>query len=89
MQSHVGTLGVGGEVVIPLDIRERLGLEVHDPVLFVVRDDGTVELRPQPMPLEDVFGSVPSLSHETDDLKAEIALAMEEHAIEKYRRLAE
>ena len=33
--------------------------------------------------------AVPSLAHESDDLEDEIAVAMEEHAIEKYKRLVQ
>jgi AbrB family looped-hinge helix DNA binding protein len=89
MQSHETTIGDQGEVVIPVDIRRKLGLEEHGLVVFVVRDDGIVEMRPRVRSLEDVFGSVPALPNESADLEAEIEQAMEEHAVEKYRRLTD
>ena len=89
MQSHMIAIGDHGEVIIPIGIRRKLGLEKHDLVLMVVRDDGIVELRPRVRPLDEIFGSVPALPNESADLEAEIEQAMEEHAVEKYRRLFE
>ena len=53
MQSHMIAIGDHGEVIIPIGIRRKLGLEKHDLVLMIVRDDGIVELRPRVRPLDE------------------------------------
>jgi antitoxin PrlF len=50
------TLSSKGQVTIPKEVREALGLSVGDRVLFVVRDDGVVELRPETVDLLDLTG---------------------------------
>ena len=76
MHIRIAPVSVKGQVTIPADIRKELGIETPDQVEFVVRDDGVVELRAPAFTLEEVFGSVPPLAHETDDLDQEIAEAI-------------
>ena len=46
------TITSKGQVTIPKEIRERLGLEAGQEVEFVLADDGTVEVRPKKPALE-------------------------------------
>jgi AbrB family looped-hinge helix DNA binding protein len=47
-----------GQITIPLTIRQVLGLEPGDRITFVVRDDGTVEVRAETVDLLSLAGSV-------------------------------
>lgn len=76
MHTRIAPVSVKGQVTIPAEIRKELGIEPPDQVEFVVRDDGVVELRAPAFTLEEVFGSVPPLPHETEDLDEEIAEAI-------------
>ena len=76
MHTRIAPVSVKGQVTIPAEIRKKLGIEAPDQVEFVVRDDGVVELRAPAFTLEEVFGSVPPLPHETEDLDEEIAEAI-------------
>lgn len=46
------TITSKGQVTIPKEIRDRLGLEAGQEVEFVLADDGTVEVRPKKPALE-------------------------------------
>lgn len=50
------TVSSKGQVTIPKEVRDALRLDTGDRVLFVVRDDGTVELRPETVDLLDLVG---------------------------------
>lgn len=50
------TLSSKGQVTIPKEIREALGVDTGDRVLFVVREDGVVEIRPQTIDVLDLVG---------------------------------
>jgi AbrB family looped-hinge helix DNA binding protein len=76
MHTRIAPVSAKGQVTIPAEIRKELGIEPPDQVEFVVRDDGVVELRAPAFTLKEVFGSVPPLSHETEDLDEEIAEAI-------------
>ena len=65
MQSRLATLGDKGEVVIPQEFREKLGLGGHESMLFVMSDDGNMQIRPTPLSLDDILGSVTPLSSQS------------------------
>ncbi len=50
------TLSSKGQVTIPKDVRDALRLDTGDRVLFLLREDGVVELRPQTVDLLDLVG---------------------------------
>jgi len=50
------TISSKGQVTIPKEVREALRVDAGDRVLFVVRDDGIVELRPETVDLLDLVG---------------------------------
>ena len=49
------TLTSKGQVTIPQEIREALGIRAGDRVSFVLRDD-VVELRPETLDLRSLYG---------------------------------
>ncbi len=44
MKEILSTVTSKGQVTIPKDVREHLGIETNDKVAFVIEDDGTVRL---------------------------------------------
>lgn len=50
------TLTSKGQVTVPQDIRQRLGLKAGDKIAFTFLDDGTVILRPKNLRPADVAG---------------------------------
>lgn len=50
------TISSKGQVTVPKEIREALGVRAGDRVLFVVRPDGAVELRPETVNVLDLVG---------------------------------
>lgn len=85
METYVAPMSKDGEVAIPETIRRRLRLDDGASIEFVVRDDGSVEVRRAILSLEDVFGSLPALPGRSDDFDVEIKAAMEVHFAEKYK----
>jgi len=59
-EEHVRTVTTKGQVTIPAEIRRLLEVEPGDKVIFPVTE-GTVELQPGAMTLEDAFGAVTPL----------------------------
>lgn len=60
-----------GQVTIPKGVRERLGIEEGEDVEFTVNEDGTVTLRPQKSPreeLDEVRERLSSLDVDVDEL---------------------
>lgn len=47
-----------GQITLPKEIRDALGLRAGDRVTFVLRDDGTVVMSPRKASLEQLFGRV-------------------------------
>ena len=75
------TLTRKGQVTIPKEIRDQLGLKPFDRVEFSL-EDGTARLRKaREMTLEEIAGSVPGLAIPIDD---QIRMAKEERA-ERWR----
>jgi AbrB family looped-hinge helix DNA binding protein len=50
------TISSKGQITIPKEIREALRVDSGDRVLFIVRADGVVELRPETVDLLDLVG---------------------------------
>ena len=47
-----------GQITLPKEIRDALGLRAGDRVTFVLRDDGTAVMSPRKARLEQLFGRV-------------------------------
>ena len=52
------TLTSKGQVTVPREIRERLGLKSGDKMAFTMLSDGTVVMRPKTRRLADLAGSL-------------------------------
>ncbi len=50
------TISSKGQVTIPKEVRQALRLDKGDRVLFLIREDGVVELRPETVDLLDLVG---------------------------------
>lgn len=54
--SDATTMTTKGQVTVPRDIRERLGLKSGDKMAFTLLSDGTVVMRPKTRRLADLAG---------------------------------
>lgn len=52
------TLTSKGQVTIPKEVREKLGLDTGDRLAFRIREDGVVELAPETVDLMSLYGSL-------------------------------
>jgi AbrB family looped-hinge helix DNA binding protein len=83
MKEYVSTISSKGQVTIPADVRRELGVETADKVIFVIAEDGAVELRRAPYRVADLRGIVPALpNRETVDFDDLIAEAFAERVDE-------
>lgn len=77
MTTALATMTSKGQLTIPKELRELLGLKAGDRVEFVPRDDGAVTLRRAKIQsITDLFGilpagSVPATVEEMDELIGE------------------
>lgn len=58
MQQITRTVTSKGQVTIPKQIRERLGIDANDSITFFIDDSGRVELRPTSYQWKDLRGAV-------------------------------
>jgi len=58
MRQITRTVTSKGQVTIPKQIREQLGIEAADKITFVIDDAGRVELRPTSYQWKDLRGTV-------------------------------
>ena len=61
MREFVRSVSGKGQVTIPAELRRRLGVGSPGHISFVIDQDGRIELKPGPMSLDEVYGSVPAL----------------------------
>lgn len=52
------TMTSKGQITIPKEVREAVGLDTGQRVSFLVREDGVVELRPENVDLLSLCGSI-------------------------------
>jgi AbrB family looped-hinge helix DNA binding protein len=52
------TMTIKGQVTVPREIRDRLGLQAGDRMAFTMLSDGTVVMRPKTRRLADLAGSL-------------------------------
>ncbi len=79
MKTYYPKISSKGQITIPAEIREHLGVRQHESIKIIVNDDGSVELQAPKYTLESIFGSVPDLPNTTLDLDEEIADAQDEY----------
>ena len=87
--AYDATVSVDGEVVIPEDLRPRLGIRAGGTIQFVVRDNGSVTVRQSNWTFDSVLGSVVLPRPMSIDCDEEIEEAIEEALAEKYRWIHE
>ena len=80
------TLTSKGQVTIPKNLRDRLGLKPFDRIEFAVVADDTLQLRKASPSLEEIVGIFPALGLSDAELKRLTREAKEEHHAKKYRR---
>ena len=56
--ADVTTMTSKGQVTVPREIRDRLGLKPGDKMAFTMLSDGTVVMRPKTRRLADLAGSL-------------------------------
>jgi antitoxin PrlF len=71
-----------GQITIPKPIREALGVDAGDRVVFLVREDGVVEMRPRTRDLLSLAGMLTPLRRGISVEEMELAVA--EAATEGY-----
>jgi len=54
--SEPTTMSIKGQVTIPRDVRERLGLQAGDKIAWSLLSNGTVVVRPKTRRLTDLVG---------------------------------
>jgi AbrB family looped-hinge helix DNA binding protein len=52
------TISSKGQVTIPKEVRDTLGLEVGDRLAFEVREDGVVEIHPETVDIMSLCGII-------------------------------
>lgn len=77
MKEIVTTMTQKGQVTIPVEIRNLLGLKAKDKVAFSI-DEGNIRLAPAKYTLENVFGVVKPLN-KPEDFKKLKQIAIKEH----------
>jgi AbrB family looped-hinge helix DNA binding protein len=87
MRAIDATVTSQGQVTIPAEVRRKLGLSKRAKVTFLIVEDRVELVRPH-FTLESVFGSVEPLPNQSDDFDREIEEAMEDHADEVVRKMA-
>jgi len=65
-KEYIATVTSKGQVTIPAEVREQLGLMAQDKVIFRMVDGKHVQLEPLPMTLEEAYGSVTPLNRPED-----------------------
>lgn len=76
-KEYIATVTSKGQVTIPAEVREQLGLAAQDKVIFRVVAGKRVEIEPLPMTLEEAYGSVTPLNR-PEDFEALHQIASEE-----------
>jgi AbrB family looped-hinge helix DNA binding protein len=78
-------LSEAGQVTIPKEVREHLGLEPFDEIEFVIEPSGVVRVQRAELTLEDVVGMFPALGLADEEVERIKEDALAEHYAAKYR----
>ncbi len=84
MKEYVSSVSPKGQVTIPVEIREMLGVKPKDKVIFEV-DDAGVKIRPLASRLAASYQAIPALT-QTRTMEEITEIAREEHAEEVARK---
>ena len=77
MKEIITTMTQKGQVTIPVEIRNLLGLKAKDKIAFSI-DEGNIRLAPAKYTLENVFGVVKPIN-KPEDFKKLKQIAIKEH----------
>ena len=61
-KEFIGLVSPKGTITIPLEVRKRFNIEPNSKVLLRLSHEA-LEVKPMPMTLEEIMGSVPPLDH--------------------------
>lgn len=90
MREFVSTITGRGQITIPREIRDQLGVSNSDKVAFILDESGKVELRPVRYTLGALRGIVPALPRDdADDIDKQISEALAEGASRHLRELGD
>jgi len=78
MPRYTSSVSPKGQITIPVEMREKFGIDPRDRVTFEVGDDFII-VRPLRSPVDELYRSVPE-PNEPHDWKTVRANAWEEHA---------
>ena len=78
MKEILTTLTKKGQVTIPIEIRNYLGLKSKDKIAFKI-NNGNVQVSPAKYTLESVYGIIKTLN-KPEDYKELKKIALDEHA---------
>ncbi len=84
MREILASITSKGQITLPKDVRERLGVGEHDRVAFVLEDDGTIRLTKPTYPtVASLAGAAGSLGRAIswEQMRAE---AREDHLARKF-----
>lgn len=65
-REFIATVTSKGQVTIPAQIREELGISAQDKIIFRLGNDAKVEIERLPLTLEEAYGSVAPLRQPAD-----------------------
>jgi AbrB family looped-hinge helix DNA binding protein len=85
MKTIATTVGSLGQVTIPDEVRDVLGVEPGDTVTFVVDDQANVRLTGADWTIATLRGSVPAVPGMSEDFDQEIEEAIGDALAERYR----
>lgn len=83
--SNVTTLTSSGQITIPKEVLDELGLKPSDKIEIVVDNEGGARIRKAGLSLEEVVGIFPALNIPEDEIERRTNEAIEDHYAEKYR----
>jgi AbrB family looped-hinge helix DNA binding protein len=83
--SKTTTMTSKGQVTIPKDVRDELGLKPFDRVEIVSDGNGGALLRKAGLSLESAAGMFPGIGLSDEELEQAIAVARDEHFAKKPR----
>lgn len=87
MREIVSTITSKGQITLPREVREHLGVTTSDKVAFVIEDEG-VRIKPVTRTLAGLYGSVPPLpGRETIDFEDQIEEALTAEAARLAKQL--
>lgn len=76
---QVTTLTRKGQVTIPKEVRERLGLKPFDKIEIVVDEEGSARLRKAYPSLRELMGSLPLIGMSAEEAIARARAERDEH----------